>query len=209
MAAVSSLAMNKFISVVRLSRVMSALSLLVIVCGCTKVIDVNRVENLSPNEGIAFGRINVKVNGQDQNWGTAGYLQHLKRTSAGGQGEFRLFVQSITTNEIMLSQLIEDGSFAWGLPFGKYEILSFEWKWYEVLVYKYLRGQIHAQFEISPTCRICYLGTMIIDLDKEHSRHKNIQVLDEETEATRKLQQISPGLSVNIGKQLVQVEKPL
>jgi len=201
--------MNKFISVIRLSRVLSTLLLLVLVGGCTKVIDVTRVENLSPNEGIAFGRINVRVNGHDQHWGTAGSLEHAKQMSVGGQGECRVFVQSLTTNEIMLSNLLEDGTFSWELPYGKYEIRSFEWHWYEVIVDKWLRVRITAQFALSPSCRICYLGTMIIDVDKEQLKRKHIQVVDEETDATPRLQRIFPGLSENIEKQLLQGDKPL
>jgi len=179
------------------------------VCGCTQVIDVTRVENLSPNEGIAFGRINVRVNEQDKNWGPSGSVQQIKWQFAHGKYKFKLFLQSKTTNDLMISQLFEDGSFIWQLPYGQYEILSFEWRWYEPLVEKWQTGQINAQFQLSPTCTICYLGTIIIDVDQEPFTRYKFQVLDEETEATRKLEQISTGLHNNIGKQLVQVEQPL
>lgn len=201
--------MSNFPCFVQSSRVLSILLLLVLVAGCTKVIDVNLVENLSPNEGIAFGRINVRVNGHDQNWGASGYLEHAKRMTAGGQGECSVFVQSLTTNEIMLSTLVEDGSFSWKLPYGKYEILSFEWHWYEVVSDKWVRVPITAQFEIAPACRMCYLGTMIIDVDKQQLIPKHIQVIDERADATRRLQQIFPSLPQKIDKQLLQGEKPL
>lgn len=107
-------------------------------------IALTEIGQLAPNEGIAFGQVQVIENGQEQ------------KLAVLGESKFGLFLQNKNTSESIFVPIKKDGNFVWHLPAGQYRIAGFEWKTYNTL-----SGQVFAEFTATKA-KATYIGTLLI-----------------------------------------------
>ena len=124
----------------------TAIPVVLLLWGCTTAPTVRDVEEVAPDTHIAFGSVEVWVDGEQETWGT-------KWT---GHSNFYLIVLPVDSNEAFSYKLDDDGIFYWALQPGEYTILGYHWQHLQTTK----SGRIGRSFVVPESDGDVYLGTI-------------------------------------------------
>lgn len=128
--------------------ILTALLAVAVMAGCATPPTMRDAVEVSADTRIAFGSVEVVVDGEQEKWGT-------KFT---GHNWFYLTILPPDTSEAVTYRLAKDGVFYWPLEPGDYLLLGYHWQ--DVPMKR--TGRIGASFTVPEAGGDVYLGTLVL-----------------------------------------------
>ena len=119
---------------------------ILVLTGCSSAPVLQNEADISVDDSIAFGSVEVFVNDKKEKWGM----------KWDGFNDFYLVVLPESSSEAYTHKLSNDGNFYWSLPPGKYTLLAYRWQDGN----EARMGEIRAEFSVGDSGEAAYLGAI-------------------------------------------------